>query len=308
MVFSRFTKSLACGVAATVLLLAPVRAQDAAEMLLRLDRLEQLVRQLTGQLEQVQNQNRRLEEQVRRFQNDTDFRFKELEGARGGARPQPQPGAPAPANPPRQQRGDAFDPTANPAGPGAPQPLGSPNSATQPRTTRPAGNGVVTNPGQIIQGEENAIGRDPRQPADLTPRGSTASIPIQPGNPRSQIELGRQQLASGEYETAEGTFREFLRSHPKDHQLGEAVMGLGDSFFQRQRWREAAEQYVDVTTKYARSSRAPEAELKLGISLRGLGAAKEACDVLNNHGKKHPNAPAAIKQGVARELQRARCS
>ena len=305
MALSRFTKSLACGVAATVLLLAPARAQDAAEMLLRLDRLEQLVRQLTGQLEQVQNQNRRLEEQVRRFQNDTDFRFKEMEGGRGGARPQPQPGAPA--NPPRQQRGDAFDPAANPAGPGAPQPLGSPNSATPARPPRTAGNAVVTNPGQIIEGEENAIGRDPRQPADLTPRGSTASIPTQPGTPRGKLDLGRQQLANGEYETAEGTFREFARSHPQDRQLSEAVMGLGDSFFQRQRWREAAEQYVDMTTKYGRSGRAPEAELKLGISLRGLGAAKEACDVLNNHGKKHPNAPAAIKQGVARELQRARC-
>ncbi len=307
MTLSRFSKSLACGVAATVLLVAPLRAQDAAEMLLRLDRLEQLVRQLTGQLEQAQNQNRRLEEQVRRFQNDTDFRFKELEGARGGARP--QPGAPAnPANPPRQQRGDAFDPTANPTAPGAPQPLGAPNASTPARPARPAGNGVVTTPGQIIQGEENAIGRDPRQPADLTPRGATASIPIQPGTPRGQIDLGRQQLANGEYEAAEGTFRDFTRSRPNDRLLSEAVMGLGDSYFQRQRWREAAEQYVDMTTKYAKSARAPEAELKLGISLRGLGATKEACDVLNNHGKKHPNAPAAVKQGVARELQRARCS
>ncbi len=308
MTLSRFLKSLACGVAATVLLIAPLRAQDAAEMLLRLDRLEQLVRQLTGQLEQAQNQNRRLEEQVRRFQNDTDFRFKELEGARGGARP-PQPGAPTnPANPPRQQRGDAFDPTANPTGPGAPQPLGAPNASMQARPARPAGNGVVANPGQIIQGEENAIGRDPRQPADLTPRGSTASIPIQPSTPRGQIDLGKQQLANGEYEAAEGTFRDFTRSRPNDRLISEAVMGLGDSFFQRQRWREAAEQYVDMTTKYAKTARAPEAELKLGISLRGLGAAKEACDVLANHGKKHPNAPAAVKQGVARELQRARCS
>jgi tol-pal system protein YbgF len=305
MTLSRFWKSLACGVAATALLVAPLRAQDAAEMLLRLDRLEQLVRQLTGQLEQVQNQNRRLEEQVRRFQNDTDFRFKELEGARGGARPQPQPGAPAaPATPPRQQRGDAFDPSANPTGPGAPQPLGAPNAAAP---SRPAGAGVVTNPGQIIQGEENAIGRDPRQPADLTPRGSTASIPIQPGTPRGQIDLGKQQLANGEYEAAEGTFRDFTRSRPNDRLLSEAVMGLGDSYFQRQRWREAAEQYVDMTTKFAKSARAPEAELKLGISLRGLGATKEACDVLANHGKKHPNAPAAVKQGVTRELQRARC-
>jgi len=308
MTLSHFKTKLAGALAALLILGAPLQAQDGAEMLLRLDRLEQLVRQLNGQLEQAQNQNRRLEEQVRRFQSDTDFRFKELEGARGGPRPAGTP----PAAPPRQQRGDAFDPATNPAVPGAPQPLGSPNSATPPRPQRQAGAGVVSDPGRIIEGEENAIGRDPRQPADLTPRAPTASQPAAPANPpatpRGQIELGRQQLANGEYEAAEGTFREFARSRPTDRLSSEAAMGLGDSFFQRQRWREAAEHYVDVTTKYARSARAPEAELKLGISLRGLGATKEACDVLVNHAQKHPTASPAIKQGVAREMQRARCS
>ncbi len=105
-----------------------------------------------------------------------------LQGAGGRARRREAAARRArnPANPPRQQRGDAFDPTANPTGPGAPQPLGAPNASQPQRPARPAGNAVVTTPGQIIQGEENAIGRDPRQPADLSPRGSTASIPIQP--------------------------------------------------------------------------------------------------------------------------------
>jgi len=315
MTLSRSIAALAA--AAMILFSVPVRAQDGAEMLLRLDRLEQLVRQLNGQVEQAQNQNRRLEEQVRRFQNDTDFRFKEIEAGRGGARPPAapatQPAGPQPANPggapPRQQRGDAFDPSANPSAPGAPQPLGSPGSATPPRPPqRQAGAGVVANPGQIIAGEENAIGRDPRQPADLTPTRPPAvgALP-QPTTPRGQIELGRQQLANGEYEAAEGTFRDFARSRPGDRLASDAAMGLGDSYFQRQRWREAAENYVDVTTKYPKSSRAAEAELKLGISLRGLGATKEACDVLNNHAQKHPAASPAIKQGVQRELQRARC-
>jgi TolA-binding protein len=313
MMLSRLARALALG-AALALPSLPLRAQDAAEMLLRLDRLEQLVRQLNGQVEQAQNQNRRLEEQLRRFQNDTDFRFKELEGGRGGARPAGQaPGAPSPAGQPvtpaapRQQRGDAFDPSANPAGPGAPQPLGSPGSAAPPpRPRQTAGAGVVADPGRIIAGEENAVGRDPRAPTDLAPRPPVAPT-AQPTTARGQIDLGRQQLAAGEYEAAEGTFRDFTRSRPNDRLASEAVMGLGDSYFQRQRWREAAEQYVDVTTKYGKSARAAEAELKLGIALRGLGATKEACDVLSNHGQKHPGASPAIKQGVQRELQRARC-
>ncbi|MFM9973332.1 MAG: tetratricopeptide repeat protein [Beijerinckiaceae bacterium] len=305
MMFSRLNQSIAIRVFAfLVAFQGPAFAQDAAELILRIDRLENLVRQLNGQVEQVQNQNRRLEEQVKRFQNDTDFRFKDLEGGRGGARPT-APGATPPA---RQQRSDAFNPEVNPQAPGAPQTLGSPGSATAPRATRPAGTAAVATPGQIIAGEDNALGRDPRQPTDLTgtQRGGqpTASIP---GTPKGEIDLGKEQLKNGQYEAAEGTFREFTRSRSKDRLVSEAVMGLGDSYFQRQRWREAAEQFVDMTTKYPKSGRAAEAEFKLGISLRGLGANKEACDVLNNHGQKYPNAPVAIKQGVGRELQRARC-
>jgi TolA-binding protein len=212
---------------------------------------------------------------------------------------------------PRQQRSDAFDPAAAPQAPGAPQALGSPNSATQPRAPRNVGTAAVTTPGQIIAGEPNALGRDPRQPTDLSGRpagAQTASIPITPGTAKGEIDLGKQQLANGEYEAAEGTFREFTRARPKDRLMSDAVMGLGDSFFQRQRWREAAEQYVDMTTKFAKAPRAAEAELKLGISLRGLGAAKEACDVLNNHAQKYPSASATVKQGVGREIQRAKCS
>jgi tol-pal system protein YbgF len=305
MMLQRLKLILCSGTAALMLLIAPVvHAQDAAELMLRIDRLENLVRQLNGQVEQVQNQNRRLEEQNKRFQNDTDFRFKEIEGGRGAK--------PAPAgSPPRQQRSDAFDPAATPQAPGAPQSLGSPGSATQPRAQRNIGTAAVATPGQIIAGEPNALGRDPRQPTDLTARPAgtqTSSIPATPGTPKGEIDLGKQQLTNGEYEAAEGTFREFTRSRPKDRLLSDAVMGLGDSYFQRQRWREAAEHYVDVTTKYAKSVRAAEAELKLGVSLRGLGATKEACDVLANHAQKYPKASATVKQSVGREIQRAKCS
>ncbi|MGL4243100.1 MAG: YbgF trimerization domain-containing protein, partial [Beijerinckiaceae bacterium] len=108
------TLRLALAASAALFLGSPASGQDAAELLLRLDRLENLIRQLNGQVEQAQNQNRRLEEQLRRFQGDTDFRFKELEGGRG-ARPAPNgpagaPAAPAaptqPGQPPRQPRGD----------------------------------------------------------------------------------------------------------------------------------------------------------------------------------------------------------
>lgn len=303
---------LAAAAAGTLLCAGPASAQDQAELLLRLDRLENLVRQLNGQVEQAQNQNRRLEEQLKRFQGDTDFRFKELEGNRGARPPAQQApagtGNPPGASQPRQQRGDAFDPNANPQAAGAPQPLGSQGSASTPPRRPLAGADVVANPGQIIAGQDNAIGRDPRDPTSITPPAAGGAAAPAPTTPQGVIDLGRQQLRDGQYDAAEQTFREFARTRARDRLMPDALMGLGDSYFQRQRWREAAEQFVDLTTKHPRSGRAAEAELKLGISLRGLGAGKEACDVLNNHGQKYPGASNGIKQGVQRELQRARCS
>lgn len=65
---------------------APAAAQDAADLLVRTTRLENQLRQLSGQIEQLQFENRRLTEQLRKFQEDVDFRLSERGGARSGRR------------------------------------------------------------------------------------------------------------------------------------------------------------------------------------------------------------------------------
>src|SRR5262249_46635386 len=93
------------------------------DVLLRIERLETQIRQLTGVIEQLQFRNQQLENQVRHMQEESD-------GAKGARRPadtlRPQ-GAPAapPTIAPRVRPGHAFDPTLNPSAPGAPQTLGS---------------------------------------------------------------------------------------------------------------------------------------------------------------------------------------
>src|SRR5215471_7518744 len=52
-------------------------AEDAAGLLVRLGRLESQMRQINGQIEQMQFETRRLEEQLKKFQEDVDFRFRE---------------------------------------------------------------------------------------------------------------------------------------------------------------------------------------------------------------------------------------
>ncbi|MGH9676734.1 MAG: hypothetical protein ACRD36_06495, partial [Candidatus Acidiferrum sp.] len=83
--------------------------QDSASLLVRIDRLESQMRQINGQIEQMQFETRGLADQLKKFQEDVDFRFHE-----GGA-----PGAHV-AKPP-QKRGDASETQIDRDGRGSPQ-------------------------------------------------------------------------------------------------------------------------------------------------------------------------------------------
>lgn len=57
-------------------------AQSAASLAVRVDRLEEQMRQYNGQIEELNFRVRQLQEQLQRFQEDTEFRFQDLEGGK----------------------------------------------------------------------------------------------------------------------------------------------------------------------------------------------------------------------------------
>jgi len=77
--------------------------------------------------------------------------------------------------------------------------------------------------------------------------------------------------------------------------------------FQRQRYRDAAEAFLTVSTKYESIGKAPDALLRLGQSLAALGEKEAACASLGEVLRKFPRASAGVKQGVEREQKRVRC-
>ncbi|HEX8666577.1 MAG TPA: tol-pal system protein YbgF [Beijerinckiaceae bacterium] len=328
---------------------APAAAQDAAEFVVRLNRLENQVRQMSGHIEQLQFENRQLKEQVRKFQEDVEFRFQDSGGARPAARPASppvtaQPSAPVqtPAAPPQarpQRRGDAFDPSVAPNAPGAPMPLGTtPPSAPLPPnavagvTPGPSGplprgaidaRGPAEGPtiGSLIDTEDDDDAPPPRgaAPLDLGATGRVAAAPppvrqapsvaaTGTGDARTDYDAAYAYILQRQYEQAEMGLRQFLQSHPRDRLVPDAVYWLGETYLQRNRPREAAEQFLKVSTEHARAAKAPDAMLKLGIALNMLGAREQACATFAELGRKYPEAPGNVRQGVERELKRARCT
>ena len=62
----------------------PARAQDESDVVVRLSQLEAQMRQMSGKIEELQFQNQQLREQLKRFQEDTEFRFQDRRGRPGG--------------------------------------------------------------------------------------------------------------------------------------------------------------------------------------------------------------------------------
>ena len=321
----------------------------------RIDRIENALRQLTGSIEQLQHQNQMLQMQLQRMQDDTEYRFQQLGAKGGGAAPMRAPAnAPMPSGP-NGQRSDVFNPAQHPNAPGAPRTLGNPQAIAAPE---PSGQTVVNDqPVGAPGGREVGAPLDlstlagnapPAPPVPLAPVASAAPMPGPQGAPQSApmappvaapqsgqlpppppsnpsstgVRLAtlppsstpkdEYQLAYGyvlhkDYGLAEQALRDFIRKYPSEKLLPDAQYWLGESQFQQQRYRDVAESFLAVSTKYAHAPKAPEALLRLGQSLAALNQKEAACATLAEVGRKYPRASASVKRGVAAEQKRTHC-
>lgn len=273
------------------------RTEAQAELTVRVDRLENQLRQLTGQIEQLQFRNQQLEQQVRAM-------------AEGGARPAGAAGAvPAPGptvtTPPRGiapagaaaasgRRSDAFDPGEAPGAPGSPQPLGSPASTSAGLVRPTVSPAELAAAGAPAPGGAGAAGA---QVAALPPSNSA----------RDMFDLAAGYMQRQDYAAADPALRQFLQAHPTDRLVPEATYLLGESLFLRQDYKDAAENFLQVSTKFPNAPRAPEALLRLGQSLAALNEREAACATLGEVDRKYPRAASTIRQAVEREQKRVGC-
>lgn len=302
---------------------------DSSEVSVRIGRIENALRQLTGTIEELQHQNRQLQMQLKRVQDDTEYRFQQL-GVKGAGPVQQAPAAGAPRSGVPGQRSDVFDPAQHPEAPGAPRALGGQLPGAGPgRSTvaaagddgpigapggRAAGAPLDLNavaggmPGQPDAGQGSPAGQLPAPPPRNDGATGTQLATLPPSaTPKDEYELAYGYVLRKDYALATQAFRDFLTKHPDDAQVPDARYWLGESLFQQQRYRDAAESFLAVSTRFEKSSRAPDALLRLGQSLAALNQNEAACATLAEVGRKYPRASSAVKRGVAQEQKRVRC-
>lgn len=249
---------------------AAIGAADAG----RLDSIETQIRALAAQLEQLQEQMRAM-------------------GGRSGAL--------APSS------GQASAEPPPPAGPRPGRPVAGP-----PAQPERAGFGSTTVSPDETDDEINKLLVDPAQPGSQPMRGPGPRVAAAPPEsdvaPKQLYETAYGYLLQRDYGAAEAAFDDFLKRHPSDPLAANAQYWLGESLYVRGQYRAAAGAFLKGYQNYARSPKAPEALLKLAMSLQRLGQKDAACTSFNELGTKFPNAPAHVKTTATTERQRAGCS
>ena len=353
-------RALVSAVFVGMIAVVPARAQmSESELVMRLNRLEGQVRQLTGMVEQLQHRNSQLEQQLARAQPGGVPPAQEqrppMQPRAAAPQPQyapppqqaypPQPGYPQQAYPPQQgypqqdayppgpppaggRRGDAFDPNQNPNAPGLPRTLGGPGTVAaappldgeddEPAVGAPGGRraGSPLDLGVMAEEAANATPRQVRQipgalppPPPRNPSGTGAQqMVMAPTNtPKDEFDLAYGYVLRKDYALAEDGMRAFIKKYPNDRLVADANYWLGETLFQRQRYRDAAESFLGVTTKYEKSAKAPDSLLRLGQSLAAMKEKEAACATLGELPRKYPRAPGNVKTSAEREQKRIGC-
>lgn len=284
---------------------------DTAQTMVRIQQLEEQIRVLNGQIEGLTFQLTQLQEILSRFQEDSEFRFQQLEGGAAGKTDA------------ATQTGGATQPEA------LPQTPAQPGAATDAPLTDIPEQGVQPLPGEQ---EFDPTFDDGTQSRDelgnsgdpLVGTGQSGGIDLMTGQPLNlsydpnatpsgdadadaQFYAASHALSSGEYDFAEQQFSQFLELYPNNPKAMDAADGLGDALLARSAYAEAADVLVEAYQKNPDDPRAPDIMLKLGMSLSGVGERETACRTFDEISRRYTNVAADFQTRLAEEKVKAEC-
>jgi tol-pal system protein YbgF len=263
----------------------PVKADTAEQLAVRMSRMEDQMRQLMGQVEELTHEVQLLRNGATEKKSGALVSpdAAPVEAAQAGGQDSLQI---------EDTQQTSVDETqvasARKAAP-KPQVLGASEPAAQPGDGGFEGQVLVAPGGETVQ-DANGI----------------ATVALADETPESLYERSNESLLRRRFDDAEAGFNKFLQTYP-DHSLaGSARYWLGEAFYSQGDYRKAAQNFLQGYQKYPKSRRAPDSLLKLGLSLDRLGQKQQACAALGAVGSEFPKAVEAKKRAQT-EFDRAGC-
>ena len=248
---------------------------------IRVNELEDELRGVVGAVEQVQRRISESQARLDKLVGDVDFRLNAIERQIGSpATPAGAPAVAAPAAPiQRQAAVQPAAPTPVPAQPAA----------------RPGVLGTLT--------PEQA--RAPATVAPAPPQAAATILP--PGSAKVRYDFAYGLLQQFRIPEAERAFTEFLGLHAADDLAHNARYWLGETYYARAQYQQAAVTFFDGYQKGPTGPKAADNLLKLGMSLGRMNQKQEACATLAELSQRFANAAASIRDQAAAERRRLAC-
>ncbi len=143
--------------------------------------------------------------------------------------------------------------------------------------------------------------------AQLAPLAATQTAALPDGSPREKYMYAFGLLRQGRYDMAAQALRQFVTDHNDDELAGNARYWLGETYYVRGAYVEAAETFLEGYQVDPDGPKAADALLKLGMSLANLDKKQEACAAFQKLRADYPGAPAGLKSTLQREWQKNGC-
>ena len=136
-------------------------------------------------------------------------------------------------------------------------------------------------------------------PAPVAPTPpQTGGVELAVGE-QADFDRAREAFEAGDYPTAAERFATFAATYTGGPLTGEAHFLRGEALSQMGQQAEAARAYLASFSGSPTGARAPQALLRLGLALNGLGQQQEACVTLSEVTARYPESPSSIEAQTA---------
>ncbi|WP_259783254.1 tol-pal system protein YbgF [Aestuariispira ectoiniformans] len=248
-----------------------VPASIAGRLQVKMQELDEQLRDLNGRYEEMDNRIRRVETRLDKLVEDIDFRLRALEdgGVAAGNAGQQQQTTP---------QVSSNTSTAATGGDGTETTIISSQGAQGPAAPHTLGT--------LSQSDLQAV-----QPGTQTASANPTPAAVA-NTPKGQYDQAMSLLHQHDFDGAEKALRGFLDQYPEDKLVGNAKYWLGETYYARQKYAEAARVFSDAYMKDKQGTKATHSLLKLAMSLEQIGQTDASCvayqELISKHGDAEP--------------------
>ncbi|MFZ4124765.1 MAG: tol-pal system protein YbgF [Rickettsiales bacterium] len=246
---------------------AAAPSMNAAQSQVQFTQVQEEMRQLRGQFEQVQYVNARLQSELKQLSDDMDFRLQAIEKQL------------AEQQAADEESGDEDETTNEDAA--------SEEEAVEAEPARPEDNPAQYEPGA----------------ANDTPTPSPKKFE----NASAHYSYAFKLMNDRKFAEASKSFESFVKKYPKDPLAPNAYYWLGESYYVRSQYAKAAEGFRNGFEAAPKGQKAPDNLLKLSMSLGGLKRNDQACIVLKQLISKYGNRAPDARTKAQREYGKLKC-